>query len=77
MVNYLTISGLPCVAGCVANRQGTLIRYKFNKKFTIVTDLYGFCNRIEAFFVVNPVYKQSIGSDQFGLPMLYCFANAS
>lgn len=39
MVNYLTISGLLCVAWCVANRQGTLIRYKFNKKFTIVTDL--------------------------------------
>lgn len=39
MVNYLTISGLLCVVGCVANRQGTLIRYKFNKKFTIVIDL--------------------------------------
>lgn len=70
MVNYLTISGLLCVVGCVANRQGTLIRYKFNKKFTIVTEL-------KRFFVVNPVCKQSIGSDQLGLPMLYCFANAS
>ena len=39
MVNFLIISGLLCVTGCVANHQGTLIRYKFNKKFTIVTDL--------------------------------------
>ena len=77
MVNFLIISGLGCGAGRFANHQGTLIRYKFNKKFTIVIGLQCFCNRIEAFFVVNLVYKQSIGSDQLGLPMLYCFANAS